>query len=93
MQIKTDRLLLRELKLTDVDDIQEYATDPQVIKYLTFGPNTEKETRNFIDLCMSHQKETPRRSYELGITLPNENKLIGGCCIRVTDPGNSVENI
>ena len=93
MQIKTDRLLLRELKPTDVDDIKEYATDPQVIKYLTFGPNTKEDTINFIELCRGNSKETPRRSYELGITLRSEKKLIGGCGIRFTDRRSSVANI
>jgi len=93
MQISTERLLLRELTYSDVNDIQEYATDPKVIKYLTFGPNTEEETRNFIELCTSNQKQDPRKNYELGITLPSENKLIGGCGIRVTSSGNSVANI
>jgi RimJ/RimL family protein N-acetyltransferase len=93
MELETERLLLRELNHSDVNDIQEYATDPQVIKHLTFGPNTEEDTHNFIDLCIDHQKEPKRRNYELGITLPSENKLIGGCGIRVSDPGNSVANI
>ena len=93
MQLSTERLLLRELNHSDVDDIQEYATDPKVIKYLTFGPNTEEETHSFVDFCIVHQKEPKRRNYELGITLPSENKLIGGCGIRVTDSGNSIANI
>ena len=93
MQLSTERLVLRELNHSDVNDIQEYATDPEVIKYLTFGPNTKEESKQFIELCIGHQKEEQRRNYELGITLPSENKLIGGCGIRVTSPGNSVANI
>lgn len=57
MQITTNRLLLRELNPIDLNDIQEYATDPQVIKYMTFGPNTKEDTRNFIELCRETVKK------------------------------------
>jgi RimJ/RimL family protein N-acetyltransferase len=93
IQIKTERLLLRELEYSDLSDIQEYATDPQVIKYLTFGPNTEQDSRSFIEYTKSQQSQDPRQSYELGIILPVENKLIGGCGIRITQPHYLVGNI
>jgi RimJ/RimL family protein N-acetyltransferase len=93
MQINTERLLLREIDHQDTKDIQEYATDLEVIKYLTFGPNTLEDTKNFIEQCINNQKENPRRNYDLGITLPTINKLIGGCGIRVSDPRNSTGDI
>jgi RimJ/RimL family protein N-acetyltransferase len=93
VNIETERLLLRELKHSDLNDIQEYATDPQVIKYLTFGPSTKEETKNFIELCLTQRNNTPRKNYNLGITLPSENKLIGSCAIRVTDMRSKVANI
>jgi RimJ/RimL family protein N-acetyltransferase len=73
--------------------MQEYTTDPEVIKYLTFGPNTEEESKQFIELCKSNQKENPRKNYNLGITISSENKLIGGSGIRITDQRNLIGNI
>ncbi len=90
MELETGRLRLRDFQDKDIKDIQEYATDPLVIKYLTFGPNTEEDSKQFIEFCKKNQKEFPRAKYELGITLPMENKLIGGCGIRNESPKNLV---
>ena len=90
MELETGRLRLRDFQDNDIKNIQEYATDPLVIKYLTFGPNTEEDSKQFIEFCKKNQTESPRTNYELGITHPMENKLIGGCGIKIDSQKNSV---
>ena len=44
--IETARLVLREFRDSDLADIEEYAGDPEVVRYLPWGPNTLEQTRN-----------------------------------------------
>lgn len=93
MQLETERLILREFRASDVDAVHEYGSDPQVVKFMPWGPNTREETENFIDLCITQQSEDPRRSFELAIQFKEEDRLIGGCGIRVSQPSHSEGNI
>ena len=86
--IETERLILREFKDGDWASVHEYASDPEVVRFMDWGPNTEEETRNFIKRAISHQNEKPRRNFTLAIILKSENKLIGSCGIVVSDPDN-----
>ena len=46
--IRTSRLVLREMEVDDFDSIHAYASDPDVCRYMSFGPNTPEETLAFI---------------------------------------------
>lgn len=40
---KTDRLIIREIELSDIDDMFEMDSDPEVRKYIDQSPNQKKE--------------------------------------------------
>jgi RimJ/RimL family protein N-acetyltransferase len=86
--VSTRRLLLRDLKEADLQAVHQYASDPEVVRYMSWGPNTEDETRDFIQRALAGQNEQPRRNYTLAIVVRNEDKLIGGCSINVSNPDN-----
>jgi RimJ/RimL family protein N-acetyltransferase len=86
--VRTDRLLLRDLEETDWQAIQKYASDPEVIRYMDWGPNTEDQTKSFIQRSIAAQKEQPRKNYELAIVLKKDDELIGSCGIHISDPDN-----
>ena len=65
--IQTKRLVLRDFNEDDWEAVHEYASDPEVVRYMEWGPNTEEETRNFIKRAISHQNEKPRRNFTLAI--------------------------
>ena len=49
MTIRTDRLLLRPLCLSDLKTVHEYACDSENTKYMLFLPNASvQETENFL---------------------------------------------
>jgi [ribosomal protein S5]-alanine N-acetyltransferase len=50
MFLETERLLLREYKETDFEAVQLYASNPEVVRYMEWGPNTEKDTRQFLQM-------------------------------------------
>jgi RimJ/RimL family protein N-acetyltransferase len=86
--IKTERLFLRNLEVNDWQAVNEYASDPEVVRYMDWGPNTEKETKEFIQRAMSTRNEKPRRMYTLAIVVEQEDRLIGSCGINVSNPEN-----
>ena len=50
--IETERLHLREIRATDEDDIHAYASDPEVVRLMIWGPNTREATREFLDRAL-----------------------------------------
>lgn len=77
MKIKTKRLLIRELKDKDLNDLIKQANNLNVSKYLAVVPfpYEEKDAKWFIDKCKEESKKEPRENYELAIEF--EGKLIG----------------
>jgi ribosomal-protein-alanine N-acetyltransferase len=87
-RIETKRLLLRELKKTDASAINYYASDPEVVRYMDWAPNSLEETKAFIQRSLEGQREKPRYHYTLAITLKADLTLIGSCGIHVSNPDN-----
>lgn len=83
LTIKTPRLVLRNFREDDWSAVHEYAADLDVVRYMPWGPNSEKETRSFIERAIASSVADPRTSFEFAITRADTGKLIGGCGIRV----------
>jgi ribosomal-protein-alanine N-acetyltransferase len=86
--IETERLLLRELRPADEDDIHEYASDPEVVRLMIWGPNTREATREFLDRALQAQTQWPRADVGLAIELKSERRMIGSIGLRMKDGGN-----
>ena len=86
--IVTEHLKLREFEEDEWVSVHKYASDLEVVRYMTWGPNTKEDTKNFVQRAIACQREQPRRNFDLTIILKEEGTLIGGCGIRVSDPIN-----
>ena len=84
--LSSDRLILREFSMDDWQAVHKYATDPEVTRFMEWGPNTEQNTRDFIRRAIDNRESQPRMHYELAISLRDTDRLIGGCAIAVSDP-------
>lgn len=85
VMVETPRILLRELEEADWKSVLEYASDPDVVRYMDWGPNDKKETEMFIRRSIAARQERPRLKYNLAITLKVDRTLIGGCGINVSN--------
>ena len=83
--LKTERLILRDWRTTDVDDAQDYASDGDVSEFMVWGPNSRRETVDFIGEAIESSKLKPRRGFELAIELQEESKVIGGIGLSIKD--------
>ena len=81
--IETKRLLIREFTLDDFEAVHRYATNPNVVKFMAWGPNTEAETRNFLQSKLQSHVLKPRVSYDLAITV--DGTPIGGGGLTIHD--------
>jgi ribosomal-protein-alanine N-acetyltransferase len=79
MQLRTERLLLREFVGGDWPAAHECGSDLQVVRFMPWGPNTEEDTRAFIARNLAAQHESPRSAYEMAVTLLDGGRLIGAC--------------
>jgi RimJ/RimL family protein N-acetyltransferase len=84
--IVTERLKLREFDQADWQSVHEYASSPEVTRFVGWGPNSEKDTKNFMQRVLASQLDKPRSVFELAVTLKEGNSLIGGCRISASDP-------
>jgi RimJ/RimL family protein N-acetyltransferase len=91
--VKTQRLLLRELRPSDEEHIHEYASDPLVPRYDAWGPNTAEATHEVLHRWIAQQQKWPRDDVHLGAELVQERKLIGSVRLWVTDEANRIAEI
>jgi [ribosomal protein S5]-alanine N-acetyltransferase len=91
--IETERLLLRELREADENDIHEYASDPEVVRLMIWGPNTRELTRDFLARALQAQTQWPRADVGLAIELKSERRMIGSIGLRMKDEGRCTADI
>lgn len=90
LSLETDRLLLRQFEEGDFAAVHRYASDPETTRYVNFGPNSEDETRQFLQLRLKEQRVEPRADYVFAIVLKATEELIGSCGIHSV-PGKQAE--
>src|SRR5438093_6589263 len=88
LPLQTPRLLLRDFVEDDWRAVHSYAADPEVVRYMEWGPNSEAETRNYVELVIASRKDEPRFDYDLALTLRADDRLIGACGLHVSNPHN-----
>ncbi len=93
LPLQTERLILRDFVESDWQAVHEYAGDREVVRYLTFGPNSEEDTKNFLQREISLQGQEPRQHFALAVTLKDQQQLIGICRISTLDTVNKTGSI
>jgi RimJ/RimL family protein N-acetyltransferase len=88
MILFTDRLVLREFEESDLPVIREFDSDPEVFRYQRYGPNTQEQSREWLNRAIARKQEQPRLHFHFAIVLRRENHLIGHCRISISDVEN-----
>ena len=84
--LTTPRLTLREYAEDDFAGVHAYAQDPETVRFMTWGPNTPQQTRDFIREAIAQQQVEPRVNYHLVAALRESGQIIGGCGIHIRQP-------
>ncbi len=88
-EIHTERLILREITPKDLYDVNEYATDPEVSRYLLWSPHKDlTHTKLYLNNIRAKYKRA--EFYDWGVIY--DGKMIGTCGFTAFDiPSNSAE--
>ena len=88
--IETEHLLLRHFKMEDAGDMyRNWASDPEVTKYLTWWPHRNvEETKQIISLWLDELKD--HETYHYAIVIKKTGEVIGATGI-VNRNGNEAE--
>lgn len=83
MQLETERLIIRDILETDWKSIHNYTSMTEVTQHTAWGPNTEEDTREYVQFVLDMQQTQPRAGFELAICLKKEGILIGGVGLHI----------
>ncbi len=76
--LHTKRLNIRELELTDINNVHQLHSLPETDEFNTLGiPETIQVTEKILSEWLNQKKQQPRNSYVLGIELKDGEKFIG----------------
>lgn len=81
MILETERLLLRPFATTDFDAIHSYSNNLENVRYMTWGPNNEEDTKSFLAECIQQQNNEPQTHHDFAVVFKGTNQVIGGCGI------------
>ena len=85
MQIKTQRLKIRNLTLTDVIDFHVYRSNPDVTKYQGFDVMTIEQAEEFIKEQIGKEFGKAGEWIQYGIENISTEKIIGDCAIKLNE--------
>ncbi|MET0295221.1 MAG: GNAT family protein [Phenylobacterium sp.] len=89
---RTARLILRDYREDDLAAIHDYASDPEVARYMDWGPNTPEESRAHLERVLAAQGDAPD-VLNVGLEVAAEGRLIGALRFEVKDPGNRTADV
>lgn len=93
MQLRTERLLLREFCEGDWEAVWAYQNNPLYLRYYEWTDRTQEDVRDFVQMFLNQQQALPRFKFQLAVVLPETGQLIGNCGVRLPEPNALVADI
>ncbi len=91
--LETQCLILRDFLESDWQAVHNYACDPEVVRFLPFGPNSEEDTKKFLQTEIKNRRKKLRQHFAFAIALKTDKQVIGSCRISITDPNKQEASI
>ncbi len=92
MKLETKRLILRNLRESDLDDFHVYHSDPAICKFQSYDVFTIEDSREFIEGQKNAGFGTPGEWAQAGIELKENGKLVGDFALKaLKDEPRTVE--
>ena len=80
-----DRVLLREFVDTDEKVVHSYGSDPEVTRFMDWGPNSIEDTRTFLREAAGQAGRSSREGFDLAIVDIRSQAVIGSAALSVTN--------
>ena len=81
MNLETERLILRNLRESDLEDFVEYRADPEVCKFQGVEPITREKAELYIEEQKDAEFGKTDARFQIAVELKSENKIIGDVCL------------
>lgn len=85
LEIESERLQIRNLKLKDLIDFHFYRSNPEVTKYQGFDVYSMMEAEEFIQKQVNKEFGKVGEWVQYGVENKSTKKIIGDCAIRLDD--------
>lgn len=93
IKITTERLILRDFEPFDLMEIQKYAADAEVVKFMEWGPNTLEDTSRFFAELLKNGRRMPRLHYDFAIVEKETSKFAGTISLRIQSQAHKQADI
>jgi RimJ/RimL family protein N-acetyltransferase len=91
-EVLTQRLSLRDLLPSDAEYMFRYRTDPEVLRYQSWHPQSVDDVQSFISGISTHEFNAPGW-YQIGIAPRSDGTLIGDCGIHILETDSRIAEI
>ena len=82
MKLETERLILRNLCESDLDDFHIYHSDPEICKFQSYDTFTIEKSKEFIEEQSNAEFGEPGKWVQTGIEWKENNKLVGDFALK-----------
>ncbi|WP_028648768.1 GNAT family N-acetyltransferase [Nocardiopsis sp. CNT312] len=89
VELSSDRLTLRELRPTDVDDLLAVYGDPQAVRHLSFTPRTREQCAAIVTAAAADAEQEDRTVYMLAVA--RQDRLVGSARLGVDERPHSAQ--
>lgn len=77
VHLETERLVLRDVRETDLGPLAECGANPDVARWLPFGANPEERYGDLLRKSIANQREECRKQFGLAFELKETGRLVG----------------
>jgi [ribosomal protein S5]-alanine N-acetyltransferase len=89
----TERLIIREFQSSDQEFVHSYASDEDLVKYMPWGPNNVRQTREFLTRNFKFQSEVPRKTYDFAVINKLNGEFLGSGGLILTAPHSEFAHV
>jgi RimJ/RimL family protein N-acetyltransferase len=90
MELRTERLVIREIRHDDEPAVHHYGSDEEVTRYLTWGPNSPTDTTAYLKRVAIEAGREPRTSFTFAVATL-EGELIGVANLAISEEASTGE--
>jgi [ribosomal protein S5]-alanine N-acetyltransferase len=83
-ELRTDRLLLRGFRDDDWTDVHIFGSDPEVVRFMEWGPNTPEQSRLHVRRSAAMAAVSPRLVFPYAIERLDDGRVIGSTELSMT---------
>jgi len=91
--LQGERLVLRPHLESDFEAVHVFSSDADVCRYMQWGPNTEEQTRSFLESTIANQRVSPKINYDFVIVAAKTSDVVGSFTLRLAKPDSKLGEI